>query len=180
MNVLRRLFLLLPLSGCVADPAASWLGGIGDPVRGAALNAPRLLGDTSELAGNPSQAALAVVQLEFLDKQFRTNPTYMHNVSGATLHTVRVGKVEMRQAVGIAQDAPNDLVIGQLREAAAALDAGSTARTEAALSGPMFPNGPGRTLARLSSLPRLPRVADAAGAANAEIIRFDKTGSRRS
>ena len=99
----------------------------------------------------------------------------MHNVSGATLHKVRVGKVEMRQAVGIAQDAPNDLVIGQLREAAAALDAGSTARAEAALSGPMFPNGPGRTLAR-----RLPRVADAAGAANAEIIRFDRTGSRRS
>ena len=75
MNVLRRLFLLLPLSGCVADPAASWLGSIGDPVRGAALNAPRLLGDTAELAGNPSQSALAVVQLEFLDEQFRTNPT---------------------------------------------------------------------------------------------------------
>jgi len=177
MNALRRLLLLLPLAGCVADPAASWIGGIGDPVRGAALNAPRLLGDTSRLAGNPSQSALAAVQLEFLEEQFRINPTYVYNVSGGTLHAMRVGQAEMRQAIGIAPDAPNDMVINQLREAAAALDAGSLARAEAALSGPTFPYGPQQTLARLSALPRLPRVAEAAGAANMEIMRFDRTGA---
>lgn len=167
---------MLFLAGCTPDPAARWLGGAGDPVRGAALNAPRLLGDTAQYRGDPAGAALAAVQLEFLDQQFRTNPVYMHNVSGATLFSVRAGRTEMRNAIGIAQDAPPDLVIAQLREAAAALQAGSPARAEAALSGPLFPLGPEETLRRLGALPMLPRVRDAAGAANREITRFDRTG----
>lgn len=170
---MKKLLMLLLLGGCVADPAADWLGGIGDPVRGAALNAPRLLGDTSRLAGNPAQAALAAVQLEFLTEEFRTNPIYMHNVSGGTLFTMRQGRAEMRAAIGIAPDAPPDAVIAQLRDAAAALDAGSRARAEAALSGPMFPAGSAETLRRLGALPFLPRVSEAAGAANGEIRRFD-------
>ena len=171
----RRLLLLLPFAGCVADPASSWLGGAGDPVRGAALNAPRLLGDTSRYQGDPAGAALAAVQLEFLDQQFRTNPNYMHNVSGATLFSVRAGRTEMRDAIGIAQDAPPDAVMAQLREAAAAIQGGSMARAEAALSGPFFPAGSAETLRRLATLPMLPRVRDAAGAANREIARSDRT-----
>ncbi|MGG5822675.1 hypothetical protein [Falsiroseomonas sp. HW251] len=165
----RRLLLLLPLAGCVADPAASWVGGIGDPVRGAALNAPRLLGDMARYRGDPAGAALAAVQLEFLDQQFRINPLYMNGVTGPTLATVRAGRTEMRAAIGIARDAPPELVIAQLREAAAEIQAGSMARADAALSGPMFPLGGEATLRRLSSLPSLPRVRDAAGAANQAI-----------
>jgi hypothetical protein len=171
----RLLLLPLLLAGCAPDPAAVWLGGIGDPVRGAALNAPRMLGNTGRWAGQPAQAALAAVQLEFLAQQFRINPLYMNGVSGTTLANLDFGRAEMRQAIGIAPDAPPDAVMAQLREAAAAIEAGSPARAEAALSGPMFPLGPQATLRRLGTLPFLPAVSAAAGAANQEIQRFDRT-----
>ncbi|WP_372624224.1 hypothetical protein [Falsiroseomonas sp.] len=179
--MLRFLLPLLALLGaCTADPAAEHLLGFGDPVRGAALNAPRLLGDTSQLAGNPRQAALAAVQLEVLAEAFNGDPRYSHEVSGATLHAVRLGRSELRRAIGIAPDAPGQAVIAQLREAAEALDAGRIARAEAALSGPMFPAGPQASLSRLGRLPYLPRVSEAAGAANAEIQRLDGTVRNRS
>ncbi len=174
---MRRLLLtLLALLGACADPAAEHMFGLGDPVRGAALNAPRLLGDTSRLAGRPADAALAAVQLEVLENAFRNDPRYAPEASGPAQHALRVGKAEMRQAIGIAPDAPAEPVIAQLREAAAALQAGSQARAEAALSGPMFPLGGAQTLSRLNRLPYLPRVSEAAGAANAEIRRMDSRG----
>jgi hypothetical protein len=179
----RRPLALLPLlllAACEADPAADHLGGFGDPVRGAALNAPRLLGDTSRLAGAPGRAALAAVQLEVLAEAFRSDPRYMHDVSGPARSAVDAGRAEMRQAIGIAPDAPGAAVIEQLREAAEALDAGSRARAEAALGGPHFPAGGAATLTRLARLPFLPRVSEAAGAANAEISRIDRRSTRRS
>jgi hypothetical protein len=174
----RRSLALLPLlapilAACGADPAASHLGGFGDPVRGAALNAPRLLGDTSRLVGRPAQAALAAVQLEVIADAFRTDPRYMHEVSGTARATVEAGRAELRRAIGIAPEAPPEMVIGQLREAAAALDGGSRVRAEAALTGPAFPAGGAATLARLGRLPFLPRVSEAAGAARTEIGRLD-------
>ena len=171
----RRRVLALPLAALAAcaDPAAEQLGGFGDPVRAASLAAPSMLGDTSRLAGRPSEAALAAVQLEVLTEAFQTDPRWNIEASITVLNATRLGRAEMRQAIGIAPDAPSDLVIGSLREASAALDAGSGARAEAALTGPAFPLGGPATLRRLSSLPRLPRVAEAAGAAAAEIRRRD-------
>lgn len=172
-----RLALLLPLLlGACADPAAQHLGGFGDPVRGAALNAPRLLGDTSRLAGRPAAAALAAVQIEVLADAFRNDPRYMHEVSGGARSQVEAGQAEMRRAIGIASDAPAEAVIAQLRAAAAALEAGSPARAEAELSGPHVPAGGAAALTRLSRLPFLPRVSEAAGAANQEIARLDRQG----
>jgi hypothetical protein len=166
--------LMVLLGACTADPAANHLGGFGDPVRGAALNAPRLLGNTAQLQGRPADAALAVVQLEVLAEAFRTDPRYMHDVSGTARATVEAGQAEMRRTVGIAPDAPGEAVIAQLREAAEALGRGSRVRAEAALSGPHFPAGGEATLARLSRLPFLPRVSEAAGAASQEIGRLDR------
>jgi hypothetical protein len=163
--------LLLALGACTADPAAEHLFGFGDPVRGAGLNAPRLLGDTSRLAGNPAQAARAAVQLEVLHEAFRNDPRYAPTASIQALNTTRLGRAELRNAIGIAPDAPAETVIAQLREAAAALDTGSRARAEAALSGPNFPAGGTTTLQRLARLPYLPRVSEAAGAAHTEVQR---------
>ena len=170
----RRLFPLLLLLAACADPAAEHLGGFGDPVRGAALNAPRLLGDTSRLAGRPAEAALAAVQLEVLADAFRNDPRYRHDVSGTVRSQVEIGQAEMRRTIGVAPDAPAEAVIAQLRAAAEALEAGSSVRAEAELSGPHFPAGGTETLRRLSRLPFLPRVSEAAGAANREIARLDR------
>jgi len=176
----RRLLLTLPLVALAAcaDPAAEQLLGFGDPVRAASLAAPSMLGDTSRLQGRPSEAALAAVQLEVLTEGFHTDPRWNIEASISVLNATRLGRAELRQAIGIAPDAPPDLVIGALREASAALDAGSVARAEAALTGPAFPLGGPATLRRLSNLPRLPRVAEAAGAANVEISRRDRRTRR--
>jgi hypothetical protein len=176
---MRTLILpLLSLLGACADPAAQHLGGLGEPTRGAALAAPWWLSDTSRLQGQPAQAARAAVQMEVLADSFETDPRYQHEVSGAGLHSVRLGRRNLRENLGIAPDAPPAAVVAQLREAAASLDRGQRARAEAALSGPMFPAGGAATLQRLASLPYLPRVAEAAGAANAEIRRIDRSGAR--
>ncbi|MGG5808998.1 hypothetical protein [Falsiroseomonas sp. CW058] len=168
---MRLLLLPLLLLAC-ADPAAEHLGGLGDPARGAALSGP-WWGDTARLAGRPAQAARAAVQLEVIADSFETDPLYRHEVSGEALHAMRVGRRDMRDALGIAADAPPGPVIVALREAAAAIDAGSPARAGAALGGPMFRPD---TLARLSRLPALPRVRDAAGAAWVEMRRLDGGG----
>ncbi len=168
----------LGLLGACADPAAENLGGFGDPVRGAALHAPRLLGDTSRLAGRPADAALAAVQLEVLADAFARDPRYAPEASIAVLAATRAGRAELRQAIGIAPEAPPEQVIGQLREAAEALRAGSRQRAEAALTGPAFPAGGAAALTRLARLPFLPRVSEAAGAAQQEIARLQSGGRR--
>jgi hypothetical protein len=169
----RLLPLVLMLGACSADPTTGYILGIGDPVRGAALTAPDRLGDTSGLAGDPVAAARGVILLEFIDDSFRTDPLYMHDVSPANQQTIRRGRDEMRAAVGIAPNAPPGPLMAQLRDFANALEGGSLARAEAALSGPMFPLGADATMQRLRNLPRLPRVSQAAGAAANEISRLD-------
>ncbi len=166
--------LLLLISGCAWDPTANYLFGIGDPVRGAALYAPRNLGDTSRWAGHPAEAAVAAEQLEFLASELRTNPRYAPEVNPAVLQQLDAARAEMRGFLGIAPQAEPALVIEALRRAAVALRAGSRAQAEAALSSPAFTAGPLVTLARLSAMPRLPRTAEAAGAVAAEIARLDR------
>lgn len=162
------------LAGCSAAPGTPWLGGLGDPVRGAALRAPATLGDTSRWAGRPAEAAEAAAELEFLAKEFATNPRYAPEANPAVGQQLEAGRREMREYLGVAPDASPDLVIAGLRRAAAALRSGSMAGAEASLSGPAFAYGPAATLGRLASMPRLPRVSEAAGGVAAEIGRLDR------
>jgi len=172
------LLAVLGAASCSADPAADYLFGIGDPVRGAALNAPRMLGDTAQYAGRPAEAARALVQLEFLADALATSPRYAPEVQPTVLFQLRQARAEARGALGIAPDAPPEAVIEGLRGAANALDAGSTARAEAALSARrVFTLGPRATLARLGALPPLPRTREAAGAVAAELDRLDRLRS---
>ena len=171
---LPALLSALLLLGCSAAPGTPWLGGFGDPVRGAALRAPSTLGDTSRWTGRPAEAAEAAAELEFLVNEFATNPRYAPDANPAVPQQLEAARREMRDFLGIAPDASPELVRAALRRAAAALRAGSRARAEAALSGPAFAFGPSATLGRLASMPRLPRTAEAAGAAAAEIDRLNR------
>ncbi len=168
------LLLALVLFGCSATPGAPWLGGLGNPVRGAALRAPFTLGDTSRWAGRPVEAAEAAAELEFLANEFATNPRYAPEANPAVGQQLATARSEMREFLGVAPSAAPELVIAALRRAAGALRAGSTAGAEAALSGPAFAYGPSATLGRLASMPRLPRVAEAAGGVAAEIDRLER------
>jgi hypothetical protein len=169
---------LLGGAGCTIDPVGNYLGGIGDPVRGAALYAPSTIGDTSRWAGRPEQAALAAEQVEFLASEMRSNPRYAPEVNPAVTQQLDRARAEMRGYLGIAPDARPELVIPALRRAAEALADGSRARAEAALSLPAFTAGPVETLARLSAMPRLPQTAAAAGMVSSEIGRLDRIGRR--
>ncbi|MBL6455345.1 hypothetical protein JMJ55_08435 [Belnapia sp. T6] len=166
--------LLLGLAGCATDPSAEYLGGFGDPIRGAALYAPRNLGDTSRWAGQPAEAAVAAEQLEFLTDSLTTDPRYAPEINPAVLQTLQTARTEMRGYLGIAPDAAPAGVIAGLRRAAEGLRAGSRARAEAALAGPAFTAGPTGTLQRLATMPRLPRTAEAAGMVAAEFDRLER------
>lgn len=116
--------------GCAADPGASYLFGIGDPVRGAALHAPRTFGDTSRWAGRPAEAATAAEQLEFLASELATNPRYAPEINPAVTQQLDAARGEMRRFLGIESTASPTLVATALRTAANALRAGSRAQAE--------------------------------------------------
>ena len=161
---------LLALAGCVQPLGTPYLGGYGDPVRGAALNAPWHFGDMSRYAGNPRDAALATVQLEFLTDTLDNDPYWSPLVRGTVPVQLRMARHDLRDAIGIAQDAPPAVVMGALRAAADALAQGSPARAEAALTPPVFNPGGAATLQRLGSLPRLPRLTEAAAAVSNDFM----------
>lgn len=168
----RRALLSLPLlaAACAEDPAQSYIWGIGDPVRGAGLNATRMLGDTSRWDGDPAGAAIAAAQLEFLARSLRDDPIWSFRVNPATIQELQAAVAEMRNALGISPTASNADVETLLRQASQALRAGSEARALAVLSGPNFTVPPQEVLRRLGSLPRLRRVSAAAGMAGNEIL----------
>ncbi len=171
---LVMLALLLALAGCADDPSANYLGGFGDPVRGAALYAPRNLGDTGRWAGRPAEAAVAAEQLEFLTSELATNPRYAPEINPAVLQSLQTARMEMRGYLGIAPAADPGVVIAALRRASEALRAGSRASAEAALATVTFTAGPGGTLQRLATMPRLPRTAEAAGMVASEFDRLER------
>lgn len=172
----RSLLAAMPLmaAGCEADPVGNHLWGFGDPVRGAALFAPRNLGNTARWDGQPDQAAMAAAQLEFLAVEMRTNPRYAPAVSPSVVQQLDRGRDEMRAFLGIAPDAPPQVVITTLRQTAAALRDGDRPRAESLLNRPaIFTAGPLVTLARLNAMPRLRQVGIAADQVANEISRLD-------
>src|SRR3954469_10480729 len=121
------LLFCLAVAGCGTNPNAPYLWGLGDPVRGAALSAPRNFGDTGRWAGQPAQAAFAVEQLEFLTSELATNPIYAPVINPAALQTLQAARTEMRGYLGIPASADPQMVIEAMRRAGAALRAGSRA-----------------------------------------------------
>lgn len=164
----------MALMGCETDPNAPYLWGLGDPVRGAALYAPRNFGEPSRWEGSPANAAVAVEQQEFLASELATDPRYAPVLNPAVLQTLQQGRAEMRAYLGIPASADPQMVIESMRRAGAALRAGNAAGAEAALTGPAFPAGPRAVLAKLGTMPRLPQTVAAAGMVASEFDRLDR------
>ncbi|MBC9179971.1 hypothetical protein [Pseudoroseomonas ludipueritiae] len=179
LRLLPALAILPLLAGCVgaSDPANVYLGGAGDPIRGAALNAPFQFGDLPAQRGQPARVALAVAQLEFLTRRLSEDLARQSDFSGTTLLQLRSGQAEARQAFGIAPQAHAREVENALRRAARALEGLDPDGARAALSGPNFPAGGAEVLRRLSEPPALPQVSAAAAAVSNDIMsrRFDRS-----
>jgi hypothetical protein len=163
--------LMLPLlAACADDPAGGFLGGVGDPVRGAALNAPFNFGNLGAQRGQPGRVALSLVQLEFLADRVPQDPYWQNRINPLTTQQLQRARNIARQVLGIPADAPPDLVMDSLRRANAALEGLNPAGARAALSGPAFPLGGQVTLDRLANMPDLPAATIAAGAVNRDVM----------
>lgn len=182
LPLLPALLLLPLLAGCVgnSDPSDLYLGGAGDPIRGAALNAPFQFGNLAAQRGQPARVARSLVQLEYLTRRLSEDLARQSDFSGTTLLQLQSGKAEARRAFGIAPQAPAREVEVALRHAARALDGLDPDGARAALSGPNFPPGGAEVLRRLSEPPALPQVSAAAAAVNNDIMnkRFDRSSRR--
>lgn len=113
--------------------------------------------DPARTRGRPIDAARAAAAVDYMGGELTSSPRWDF-VSPLTKLQMEQARVELRQALGIAQNAPSQVVVDDLLTAANALVAGDQAAAEAALPPQVFTLGPQQTLARLANLPYLPTV----------------------
>ncbi len=113
------------------------------------------LRDPANTAGNPERAARAIAAEDWLAGQDMLTGQFggYAPVDQAAWNAFRR---EVRAAIGVAPDAPSQLLIDRLFAAADALKAGQAEAAVAQLADPIFTLGPQRTLAALGNLPPLP------------------------
>ena len=104
---------------------------------------------------NPLAGAQAALALEYIAGELNTGGRWVH-VSALTKMELLRGRRAMHVAVGIAPDAPSQVVIDSLAAASTALRAGNEAAAAHALEIPAFPNGGAATIKILSNLPYIP------------------------
>ena len=168
----RRLFLILPLAACAVNPVTDnefmladgdVVRGAADGVRTAAFGAQRAFGDTSQWHDNPIAPCFGTAQLEYLHRNFTTNPRFAATATFETIHGMREGQRALRQAANIPASVDSRRLENDLRIAVRELSSGNRAGADAALAvyGPDL-------IGRLTSLPRIREVQAAAGAAAVE------------
>ena len=101
---------------------------------------------------NPVDAIKAVIALEYLPGELTANPRWV-GMDLSIKQRMAQARQELRQILGIRPDAPPQLVVNALLEAAGSLEFGNPDGALHALSAPVFANPPGRTLSLLSNLP---------------------------
>jgi hypothetical protein len=154
------LLIALALAGCAARPEpvppVPPLAGQGSRAPGinAIEGAAEAFRHPERLQGRPADAAVAVSRLEWAALAVPADETFdtFSTVTGPALTAARW---EVRNALGIATDAPGRVVMAGMEAAAAALARGDSAGAAAALPPPVFAPD---TLARLANLPRLPQA----------------------
>jgi hypothetical protein len=149
--------------------------GAGDPTRAAILNTAYAFASPANLAGRPAEAARAVANFEYLAAGLAVDPRY-REASPLLQGQLEAGRVELREAVGIAPGAAPQAVIDALYAAFRALGAGDRVAAERILTPPNFTPGGAATIERLAALPALPKTNFAAAFAQAEMIRIDQQG----
>ena len=109
----------------------------------------------SRTRNDPGDAARAIASVDFLAGDLYANPRFV-DISPIYKQQMLNARGEVRQALGIVQNAPSQLVVDRLLAAGNAIAAGNGPAALAALDTPAFTYGPQRTFAVLNDLPRLP------------------------
>jgi hypothetical protein len=182
----RTLAVMLPLlvvAGCAemreAPPPAAPPGlaqGSADPARAAITGAAAAFVDRGwGLADQPEAAARAAAQLEYATAALGRDPRFAP-VPESIRRGMLLARAELRDALGVAEAAPPDQVVGALVAAAEALRVGDAKRAAAALPAPTFLPGGERSVARLGALGPLPQTANATVLAARQLDRLDVEG----
>ncbi len=150
--------------------------GAGDPTRTAIINAAYLFGTPASLAGRPAEAAVAVAQLDYLASEITFGPRWREFDPTVGLLLQRA-RQEVRNYVGVSQDAAPQVVIDTFYTASRALRANDTAAAERILAPPVVPNAR-QTLAHLTALPLLPTANHATARAAQELDRVGRINGR--
>jgi hypothetical protein len=100
---------------------------------------------------NPVEAIKAVIAIEYLADELYDNPRWI-NIPLLTKERMREARADLRRDLGIAPDAPSQLVIDTLLRAAWNLQSGNPDEASRSLQVPAF-TSPQRTLQVLTDLP---------------------------
>jgi len=149
--------------------------GAGDPTRAAILNTAYAFASPANLTGRPADAAQAVANYEYLTVEIPNGPRW-REFPQTIPQQLAAGRGELRNAVGIAPNAPPQAVIDSLYAASRAIRAGDRTAAERILSGPIFPTGGTATLQRLASLPPVPLANIATSNTQAALTQMDRQG----
>jgi hypothetical protein len=150
--------------------------GAGDPTRSAILNAAYAFGTPQSLTGRPAEAAVAVAQLDYLASEipFGARWREFDPTVGLLLQRARQ---EVRNYVGISQEAAPQAVIDAFYGTSRALRANDTAAAERILAPPVVPNAR-QALGHLTAMPLLPTANQATARAAQELDRVGRIGGR--
>lgn len=161
MRVGSSLLLLCAwLGACATLPAAGdtpflppgVFGVYQDNDTGAINFASWAFSDSNRIRNNPVDAAKAVIAVEYLAGELRASPRWI-SVPLWTRQQMLEARADVRQVLGIRQDAPPQLVVNTMLQVVGALVAGNQPAALQALSAPGFTFAPPQTLALLGNLP---------------------------
>jgi hypothetical protein len=106
----------------------------------------------SRTYGNPVAGAQAVLAMEYIAGQLNTSPRWAF-MNASTQMQLLTGREQTRAAVGIAPNAPSQLVVNSLILVRDDLQVGNQAGALAAVNNPAFTLPPPETIQRLANLP---------------------------
>ena len=114
-------------------------------------------GSPERTRNDPLSAAKAVVAVEYLAGELSSAPRWAA-MSPLVRDEMLRARVDARRVLGVAPDAPSQLVVNGLLGVVQGLETHNRADAEAALADPVFTHGPAGTLRELGNLPSLQRA----------------------
>lgn len=143
-----------------------------NPVYSAIYSASAYYADApGRLGGNPALAAQVAAQYEYAASELKE--LRFNGLSPLTTMRMDTGRAELRDVLGVRQDAPTRPVVEGWVRAARALNEGNRAAAEAALTGPQYTRPAPQILATLQQMPPVPKAGIGAAAAEADLNRPD-------
>ena len=153
---------LVPPPPTTAQLPPFFYGNLIDNDIGAINEASYALGSPSRTHNDPVEALRAAIAVEYLGGELNSAPRWFR-MSPIVKMQMLQARAEMRQALGIRQDAPSQVVVNALIWATWDLMHGDRAAAMHVFASPLFTQPPQRTWEVLNNLPTLPaaRVATA-------------------